>query len=100
MKKLIPNPALEREARDAAINLRAPRSWLDLVDRAADMIGKGRTEFILESAWARTVDILLGQRLFALEPGRYEAFVAALDAPLQPNEKLRRLLNRKAAWEG
>jgi uncharacterized protein (DUF1778 family) len=89
----------EREARDASINLRAPRSWRDLVDRAADVAGKSRTEFILESARARAVDILLDQRLFALEPRRYEAFMAALDAPPRPNEKLRRLLKRKAPWD-
>ena len=89
----------EREARDASINLRAPRSWRDLVDRAADVAGKSRTEFILESARARAVDVLLDQRLFALEPRRYEAFMAALDAPPRPNKKLRRLLKRKAPWD-
>jgi uncharacterized protein (DUF1778 family) len=88
-----------RAERNVSINLRAPRSWRDLVARAADVAGKSRTEFILESAQVRAVDVLLDQRRFALEPRRYEAFMAALDAPPQPNEKLRRLLKHKAPWD-
>jgi uncharacterized protein (DUF1778 family) len=95
----MPAQAPEREARDTAINLRAPRSWRELVDRAADVAGKSRTEFILESTRARAVDVLLDQRLFALEPRRYEAFMAVLDASPKPNEKLRQLLKRKAPWD-
>lgn len=95
----MPDRRSDRKAHDTSINLRAPRSWRDLVDRAADVAGKSRTEFILESARVRAVDILLDQRLFALEPRRYEAFMAALDAPPRPNEKLRPLLKRKAPWD-
>lgn len=85
--------------RDTVVNLRAPRSWRELIDRAAAVAGKTRTDFILESARAQATDVLLDRRLFALEPARYEAFMAMLDAPPAPNDKLRRLLKRKAPWE-
>lgn len=89
----------EREARDTAINLRAPKSWRDLVDRAATATGKSRTDFILESARTNAINVLLDQSLFALAPDRHKAFMAALDAPPAPNEQLRKLLKRKAPWE-
>lgn len=92
----------ERETssrRDTVVNVRAPRSWRELIDRAAEAVGKTRTEFILESARTHAIDVLLDQRLFALEPARYEAFMAMLDAPPAPNEKLKQLMKRKAPWE-
>lgn len=85
--------------RDTVVNLRAPRSWRELIDRAAEAVGKTRTDFILESARAHATDVLLDRRLFALEPKRYEKFMAMLDAPPAPNAKLRQLMKRKAPWE-
>ena len=38
------------------------------------------------------------QRLFALDPDRYDAFVHALDNPPAPGPKLRALLRRVPAW--
>ena len=81
------------------VNLRAPRSWRELIDRAAEAVGKTRTDFILESARAHATDVLLDRRLFELEPARYRAFMAMLDAPPAPNGKLKRLMKRKAPWE-
>lgn len=92
----------ERETssrRDTVINVRASRSWRELIDRAAEVVGKTRTDFILESARTHAIDVLLDQRLFALEPERYETFMAMLDAPPAPNAKLRQLMKRKAPWE-
>jgi len=71
----------------------------DLIDRAADVLGKTRSEFILESARTHAVDVLLDQRLFTLNKERYEAFIRTLEAPPLPNEKLKRLLASKSPWE-
>lgn len=85
--------------RDTVINVRVSRMLRELIDRAADVAGKSRSEFILESARAHATDVLLDQRLFALDGERYEAFIKALEAPPAPNEKLRRLMASKAPWE-
>ena len=50
----------------------------DLIDRAADVFGKTRTEFILESARTHAIDVLLDQRLFKLDDEQYAAFLHAL----------------------
>jgi uncharacterized protein (DUF1778 family) len=81
------------------INLRIEAQTRQLIDEAAAALGKTRTEFMIDSARARAVDVLLDQRLFVLDPERYDAFVHALDNPPAPGPKLRTLLRRKPAWD-
>ena len=70
-----------------------------LIDEAAAMLGKTRTEFMIDTARRQAIDVLLDQRLFVLESGTYDAFVQALDNPLAPGPKLQRLTARKPVWE-
>jgi len=91
--------AASSRRRDTVINVRVSRMLRDLIDRAADVLGKTRSEFILESARTHAIDVLLDQRLFTLNAEQYEAFMNALDAPPAPNEKLKSLLAGKAPWE-
>ena len=51
--------------RDAVINVRLSTKLRDLIDSAAEVVGKTRTDFILESARKHAVDVLLDQRLFS-----------------------------------
>jgi uncharacterized protein (DUF1778 family) len=81
-----------------AINLRIEARTRRLIDEAAAVLGKTRTEFMIDSARAQAIDVLLDQRLFVLDAQRYDAFVDALDRPPAPGPKLRALLRRKPAW--
>ena len=85
--------------RDTTINVRLSIKTRDLIDTAADLSGKSRSEFILESARQQAIDVLLDQRLFSLEEAEYAAFVQILDRAPEPPERLRALLNEKAPWE-
>ena len=82
-----------------SINLRIERQTRQLIDDAAAVLGKTRTEFMIESARKVAIDVLLDQRLFVLDPQRYDAFVHALDNPPAPGSKLRSLLRRVPAWK-
>lgn len=81
-----------------SINLRIETHTRRLIDDAAAVLGKTRTEFMIESARQQAIDVLLDQRLFVLDPDRYEAFARALDHPPAPGPKLRALLRRVPAW--
>lgn len=81
-----------------SINLRIEAQTRQLIDDAAAVLGKSRTEFMIDSARAQAIDVLLDQRLFVLEPERHEAFMHALDNPPAPGPKLRALLRRKPSW--
>ncbi len=92
---------VERDSAGASkgsINLRIGSGTRQLIDDAAAVLGKTRTEFMIDSARRQAIDVLLDQRLFALDAERYDAFVAALDAPPAPGPKLRALLRRTPAW--
>ena len=82
-----------------SINLRIETRTRQLIDDAAAVLGKTRTEFMIESARKVAIDVLLDQRLFVLDPERYQAFVHALDNPPAPGPKLRSLLRRTPAWK-
>ena len=86
-------------SQEVKINLRARKEETDLIDRAARAQGKTRTAFMLESARRAALDTLLDQRHFFVEGDRWEAFVAALDAPPEDNPALKRLLSSKVPWE-
>ena len=86
--------------RDAAINLRALPEQRDLIDQAASLLGKNRSDFMLETACERAKTVLLDQVFFQLDAGRFEQFVAMLDAPPKPNPGLERLMTVKAPWDG
>ena len=81
-----------------SINLRIEDSTRQLIDDAAAVLGKTRTEFMVESARRQAVDVLLDQRLFALDPDDYDAFTRALDHPPAPGPKLQALMKRVPAW--
>ena len=81
-----------------SINLRIAAQTRRLIDDAAAVLGKTRTEFMIDSARTQAIDVLLDQRLFVLAPADHDAFIAALDSPPAPGPKLRALLKRTPAW--
>jgi uncharacterized protein (DUF1778 family) len=81
-----------------SINLRIEANTRQLIDDAAAILGKTRTEFMIETARRQAIDVLLDQRLFVLNSERYDAFLHALDNPPAPGSKLRSLLRRVPAW--
>jgi uncharacterized protein (DUF1778 family) len=90
----------KRETRDATINLRASRRQRALIDRAADALGKNRSDFMLEAACREADAVLLDRRFFLCDEKVYRRFTEALDRRPADNPRLRRLLGTKAPWEG
>lgn len=85
-------------ATKGSINLRIETQTRQLIDEAAAVLGKTRTEFMIESARAQAIDVLLDQRLFVLDNARFDSFVRSLDDPPAPGPKLKALLKRSPAW--
>ena len=90
---------IDRPKADATITMRIHAQTRDLIDRAAATVDKSRTEFVLESARLRALDVLLDQRVFHLDEQASEAFAEALDHPPAPVDALRRLFASRAPWE-
>ena len=85
--------------RETTINLRAPAAQRALIDQAAQVQGKTRTDFMLEAAYEKAQQVLLDRTVFALDAKSLDRFVKLLDAPLKTNKALSRLLTKLAPWE-
>jgi uncharacterized protein (DUF1778 family) len=85
--------------RTAPINLRALESQRSLIDRAASVSGKNRSDFMLEAACREAENILLDQRLLMLNDSDFNTFLSMLDAPVKDSPELNKLMAHKAAWE-
>jgi uncharacterized protein (DUF1778 family) len=90
---------VDRSARDVSINLRASRKQRSLIDRAAEALGKTRSDFMLETSCREAESVLLDRRYFELDAKTFKAFKAMLDAPPAANPRLRRLLTEEAPWD-
>jgi uncharacterized protein (DUF1778 family) len=88
-------PAAHRDT----LNLRIKPDDRGLIDRAAKLTGKTKTDFVLDAARRAAEDALLDRTLFVVGPEAFDAFRARLDEPPRPNEKLRRALQTPAPWE-
>jgi uncharacterized protein (DUF1778 family) len=81
------------------INIRIKPAERDLIDQAAALQGKTRSDFMLEASRRAAEEALLDRTLLRVEEATLARFVALLDAPPRPNEQLRRLMQMKAPWE-
>ena len=81
------------------LNIRIKTEERNLIDRAAKVRGKNRTDFVLEAARSAAEATLLDQAIITASPEAYTAFLARLDMPPQPNERLRKTMQTPAPWE-
>ena len=79
-------------SKTAPINMRVEPSQHALLTKAATLLHKDRSAFILDVACREAENVLLDQRLFQFSQEDYEAFEAALAAPIPDNAKLKALL--------
>lgn len=84
--------------RDAAINLRARPEQREIIDQAAQLLGKNRSDFMLEAACDRAQSVLLDQVFFRLDAAKFRQFVKLLDAPPVSNPGLERLMAVRPPW--
>ena len=94
MAALANKPRAEKQ-----MNLRVQPRVRDLIDRAAALEGKSRSEFMIGIAHERAIDVLLDQRLFLLDDDQAEAVAAALANPPKPNAALKTLMRTRTPWE-
>ncbi len=88
-------PSVRRET----LNIRIKASERGLIDRAAELTGKSRTDFILEATRRAAEDALLDRTLFAVSPAAHAEFLARLDTTPQANARLQRSLKTPVPWK-
>ncbi|WLS04939.1 type II toxin-antitoxin system TacA family antitoxin [Shinella oryzae] len=81
------------------LNMRIKPATRNLIDRAAELLGKTRTDFMLEASERRAEEVLLDRTIFTVSAEIHAEYLARLDAPTQPNELLARTMSTKAPWD-
>lgn len=85
--------------RSEKLDLRLTADAKRTLSAAAKATHRSVSEFVLESALARAQEALPDRQHFGLDAERWEAFLAALDAPAQASPRLARLLDTPSVFE-
>ena len=97
-----PMPArskMDNLGRNQVINIRVQEQQRDLIDNAASILGKNRSDFVLEVACREAEKVICDKTFFALNEEKYQNFLAMLDSPPKANEEIRKLLTTKSPWD-
>ncbi|NMG55384.1 type II toxin-antitoxin system TacA family antitoxin [Aromatoleum aromaticum] len=86
-------------AKRDTLNLRIKPEVRGLIDRAAKVRGKNRTDFILDAARNAAEEALLDQALFLVSEDAYAEFVERLDRSPALNPRLKKTLQTPAPWD-
>ena len=86
-------------AKTAPINMRVEPRQHALLTKAAEILNKDRSSFILDIACREAENVLLDQRLFQLDNEAFESFNSMLEGPVPDNTKLKSLLASTSPWE-
>lgn len=81
-----------------AVNLRIREDVRGLIDRAARVHGKTRSDFMIDAARRAAEDALLDQTLVQVDPESYRRYLAVLDAP-PDGEGFARLMTASRPWQ-
>jgi len=87
------------QTRSARLELRLPGDVKNMLQQAADSMGKKLSEFVIDSARHEAVSVMADRRVFQLDEQQMSAFEAILDRPVQDNPKLKKLLTSKSIFQ-
>ncbi len=80
------------------LNLRIRPEVRGVIDRAAKLTGKTRTDFVLDAARLAAEEALLDRTLFSVEDTAYGVFLTRLDTPPHANARLARTMRTAPPW--
>ena len=87
------------DRKDFPMSMRLPESDVAIIDRAARLRGRSRTDFVRDAAVRAAEDVLMDSGLVRMSTESFEAFVSVLAAPAAPVPELVELIRRPAPWE-
>ena len=90
---------LNRSTRTEKLDLRLTPEAKHTLQAAALASRLSVSEFVLESALARADEALADRRMFGLDREQWKAFNKALDAPVRPLPRLKRLLSEPGFFD-
>lgn len=90
----LPQKGVSYERLEARISRDVKRS----IQRAADLLGKSLTDFVVASSLEAATQVILQQEVLVLSRRDQDAFARALLKPAKPNAKLKAAAKRYREW--
>jgi uncharacterized protein (DUF1778 family) len=78
------------------LSMRMPRTDIAMIDRAARLRGRSRTDFVREAAGRAAEEVIMESALVRMSPKAFNAFMEAIAAPAKPVPEMVELLKRGA----
>lgn len=94
----MPTPTPKRENPVKAVNLKVRTDIRTLIDSAARLQGRTRSDFMIEASRRAAEETLLDQTLLRVDQDTYYRFVAVLDQPAR-GPGFERLMNAPKPWK-
>lgn len=85
--------------KEQPLSMRLPSDDIDLIDRAARLRGRSRTEFVRDAAVRAAEDALLERTIVRMSPEGFGTFTKAIAGQGRAVNALVNVLKRKAPWE-
>lgn len=86
--------------RSEKLDLRLTPEAKRILASAAAAERRSLSDFVLDSALGRAEEALADRRSFGLDAERWQAFNAALDAPVRDMPQMRKLINEPGIFSG
>ena len=80
-------------------SLRLPETDIAIIDRAAALLGRSRTDFVRDAAVRSAEEVLMETAPIRMSAAGFKAFMAALSGPAVPVPAMVELFERAAPWE-
>jgi len=81
------------------LSMRLPEQDIAIIDRAADLRGSSRTEFVREAAVRAAEAVIMENTLLRMSPQGFNSFMTLIAAPAKPVPAMVKVLKRKSPWE-
>jgi uncharacterized protein (DUF1778 family) len=87
------------ERKEHPISMRLPMADIAMIDRAAGLRGRSRTDFVREAAVRAAEEVLLENPLIRMAPKGFASFLRVLSGPTTSVPEMVDLAKRQAPWE-
>lgn len=87
------------DRKDHPISMRLPEADIAMIDRAAGLRGRSRTDFVREAAVRAAEAVLMENHPIRMSPEGFAAFMDALTGPADVVPEMVDLARRPAPWE-
>ncbi|KRG87778.1 hypothetical protein ABB34_03250 [Stenotrophomonas daejeonensis] len=87
------------DRRDHPLSMRLPDADIAVIDRAAYLRGRSRTDFVREAAVRAAEEVLMEAMPVRMTAEGFEAFIQTLSSPAQAVPEMMEVLQRPAPWE-